>query len=124
MPLVRALGIRLRTFCVRAAKDLRATTTDGTDSPRWFEGTSHAERPSRRFWFTMKSNVVLAERSIRMAVGTLLLASPLLELSTYPLNLLGLVLIATAAVGYCPLYGLLSLVAPKRSPELKVARRA
>jgi hypothetical protein len=72
----------------------------------------------------MKSNVVLAERSIRMAAGMLLLASPLLELPTYPLNLLGLVLIATAAVGYCPLYGLFSLAAPKRHPEPKAVNRA
>ncbi len=51
----------------------------------------------------MKANVVLLERSIRMGLGMLLLASPLLELPTYPFNLLGLVLITTAGVGYCPL---------------------
>jgi hypothetical protein len=56
----------------------------------------------------MKPNVVLAERTIRLGLGMLLLASPLLEFRTYPFNLLGLVLIVTAAVGYCPLYGLLS----------------
>lgn len=60
----------------------------------------------------MKSNIVLAERTLRIGAGMLLLASPLLELPTYSLNLLGLVLIGTAAVGYCPLYGLLSALRP------------
>jgi len=55
----------------------------------------------------MKPNVVLVDRTFRMGVGMLLLASPLLELPTYPFNLLGIVLIATAAFGYCPLYALL-----------------
>ena len=62
----------------------------------------------------MKANVVLADRTIRMGLGMLLLASPLLELPTYPFNLLGIVLIATAAVGFCPLYALFSLFVPKR----------
>jgi Protein of unknown function (DUF2892) len=57
----------------------------------------------------MKQNIVLIERTLRMGLGMLLLASPLLELHTYPLNLLGLVLIATGSVGYCPLYRLLSV---------------
>jgi hypothetical protein len=57
----------------------------------------------------MKTNVVLLERTVRVGVGMLLLASPLLELHTYPFNLLGLVLIATGAVGFCPLYHLLPL---------------
>jgi hypothetical protein len=64
----------------------------------------------------MKSNIVLAERTIRIALGMLLLASPLLELPTYPFSLLGLVLIVTAAAGYCPLYGLMSAFKAKR-PE-------
>lgn len=59
----------------------------------------------------MKPNIVLAERTIRIGAGMLLLASPLLELNTYPFNLLGLLLIGTAATGYCPLYGLLSALA-------------
>lgn len=58
----------------------------------------------------MKANVVLADRTFRIGAGMLLLASPLLELPTYPFNLLGLVLIGTAAVGYCPIYGLLSAI--------------
>lgn len=65
----------------------------------------------------MKPNVVLAERSIRVGLGMLLLASPLLELPTYPFNLLGLVLVATAALGYCPLYGLLASFRPARAAE-------
>ncbi len=65
----------------------------------------------------MKHNVVLAERSARIGLGALLLASPLLELPTYPFNLAGLVLMATAALGYCPLYGLLSSFRPKRAAK-------
>jgi hypothetical protein len=57
----------------------------------------------------MKTNVVLTERTLRVGAGMLLLASPLLELPTYPFNLLGLVLLATGAIGFCPLYRLLSL---------------
>ncbi len=57
----------------------------------------------------MKANIVLADRSLRMGAGMLLLASPLLEIPSYPFNLLGLVLIATAAVGFCPVYALFSL---------------
>lgn len=57
----------------------------------------------------MTKNIVLADRTLRMGLGMLLLASPLLELHTYPYNLLGLVLIATASVGFCPLYRLFSI---------------
>ena len=75
----------------------------------------------------MKPNVVLVERSARMGLGSLLLASPLLELPTYPFNLLGLVLIVTAAAGYCPLYGLLSSFRPggaaKATPLSRLERR-
>lgn len=60
----------------------------------------------------MKHNIVLVDRSIRIGAGMLLLASPLLELPTYPLNLLGLVLIGTAAAGYCPIYGLFGALKP------------
>lgn len=72
----------------------------------------------------MKSNVVLVERTLRLAVGMLLLASPLLEVPTYPFNLLGLVLVGTALSGYCPLYGLLFSFRPEptkkpRSPREK-----
>ena len=60
----------------------------------------------------MKANIVLADRTARIGAGMLLLASPLLELPTYPFNLLGLILIGTAAVGYCPIYGLLGAFKP------------
>jgi hypothetical protein len=63
----------------------------------------------------MKANVVLADRSIRLGLGMLLLASPLLELPTYPFNLLGLVLVATGAFGFCPIYAALSVFKPKPS---------
>ena len=54
-----------------------------------------------------KSNVVPGERGARAGLGFLLLASPLLELNTYPINLLGIVLLATAFSGFCPVYRLL-----------------
>ena len=61
----------------------------------------------------MKKNVALIDRIVRVGAGLLLLASPGLGVHTYPFNLLGLVLIGTAAVGYCPLYRLL---APRHAP--------
>lgn len=67
----------------------------------------------------MKRNIVLGERTLRMGLGMVLLASPLLELHSYPFNLLGLVLIATAALGYCPLYNLFSVFAPKSTERQK-----
>lgn len=57
----------------------------------------------------MKTNVVLFERTIRFGLGLLLLASPLLEIHTYPFNLLGLVFLVTGASGFCPLYGIFSV---------------
>jgi hypothetical protein len=68
----------------------------------------------------MKPNVVLAERTIRLGLGMLLLASPLLELPTFPFNLLGLVLIVTGTVGYCPLYRLFALGKSNRQASLRV----
>jgi len=62
----------------------------------------------------MKANVIVPDRTARVALGMLLLVSPLLELRTYPFNLLGLVLLATGAIGYCPLYGMVSSIFPKR----------
>lgn len=56
----------------------------------------------------MKANVPLIDRTLRVGAGMLLLASPLLELHTYPFNLLGIVPLATGFVGFCPLYRLLS----------------
>jgi hypothetical protein len=66
----------------------------------------------------MKCNVNPVDSSIRAGVGLLLLASPLLEISTYPYNYLGLVLITTATVGYCPLYSLISAVLPSSPARL------
>jgi hypothetical protein len=73
---------------------------------------------------SMKANVVILDRTIRMGLGMLLAVSPILELKTYPFNLLGLVLIATAAVGYCPAYRLFSGLRPTRHASLPPAHAA
>jgi hypothetical protein len=65
----------------------------------------------------MKPNVVLADRTIRLGAGMLLLASPLLEIPSYPFNLLGLVLIGTGLAGYCPIYGFFSALSSRRDDE-------
>lgn len=52
----------------------------------------------------MKCNVNPIDGSIRAALGLFLLATPILDFHTYPYNYLGLVLMLTAVVGYCPLY--------------------
>lgn len=62
----------------------------------------------------MKTNVVLADRTARVALGLVLLASPLLEVRSFPFNLLGLVLIVTGVIGYCPLYSLFAKAGRKR----------
>lgn len=69
----------------------------------------------------MKANVVLLDRTLRVGLGMLVLSSPLLELPTYPFNLLGLVLVATGMVGYCPLYSVFTALKPKRALETKNA---
>lgn len=61
----------------------------------------------------MKNNVVLADRTVRIGAGLLLLASPLLEMHTYPFNLLGLIPLVTGLAGYCPLYAAFSALRPK-----------
>jgi hypothetical protein len=73
----------------------------------------------------MKANVVLFDRTIRIGLGMLLLASPLLELRSYPFNLLGLVLVATALVGYCPVYGIFAALTSRRpaAPRLALVSR-
>lgn len=71
----------------------------------------------------MKLNVSLVDRTVRFGVGMSLLATPLLELPTYPVNLLGAVLVLTAAAGYCPIYGLLSVFRPgSKRPRLSHSR--
>lgn len=68
----------------------------------------------------MKPNVVLLERTLRIGLGMLLLASPLLEIHSYPFNLLGIVLILTGVIGFCPLYGIFSALRPKATPPAKL----
>jgi hypothetical protein len=101
-PTVRAQ----RNFCAPAL-------VEPANFPANFAAASGtASAISRVGGMQMKANVVLLDRTIRLGLGMLLLASPLLELPTYPFNLLGLVLVATALVGYCPIYGLFSALAP------------
>ena len=69
----------------------------------------------------MKPNVVLFDRTVRIGVGMLLLATPLLEIPSYPFNLLGLVVLATAVSGFCPIYGLFYALQPKRGPRTNTA---
>jgi hypothetical protein len=69
----------------------------------------------------MKTNVVPVDRTIRMGLGMLLLATPALELRTYPFNLLGLVLIGTAAIGFCPLYRAVTTLIPSRKLDSRQA---
>jgi hypothetical protein len=52
----------------------------------------------------MTPNMKPLDRGIRAWLGMLLLASPLLELPTYPYNLIGIVPILTAFAGFCPMY--------------------
>ncbi len=59
----------------------------------------------------MKKNLVVFDRLVRVAVGVALLLAPLLHIRIYPVNLLGIVLIATALVGYCPLYSAMGWLA-------------
>ena len=47
------------------------------------------------------------DRALRGALGLALLAAPLVGFAIAPWNLLGLIPIVTALVGYCPLYALL-----------------
>ncbi len=54
----------------------------------------------------MRRNVALLDRTARIWTGMMILASPLLELGTGPYNLLGLVLVGSGAVGFCPIYRL------------------
>lgn len=60
----------------------------------------------------MKCNMSPLEAGIRCGAGMFVLASPLLDLHTYPLSLLGAVLIATGMASVCPLYSLLGFTAP------------
>jgi hypothetical protein len=70
----------------------------------------------------MTHNLYPLDAGIRAGIGLFLLASPLLRLETYPYNLLGLVLIATALVRYCPFYSLGSAL--RRFSESPLAQRS
>lgn len=61
----------------------------------------------------MQTNLVPLDRAIRLGGGLLLVATPLLELHTFPYNLLGIIPIATAIAGFCPLYSLGRMILPK-----------
>jgi hypothetical protein len=67
----------------------------------------------------MNCNVNPIDGGIRAGLGLLLLASPLLDLPTFPYNYLGLVLIVTAVVGYCPVYSGVRAVVPASGPRLR-----
>jgi hypothetical protein len=69
----------------------------------------------------MKTNLSHLDRAIRLGGGLFLFASPILDLKTYPYNLYGIVLIATAVAGFSPLYALVRSVF-SRKPELGAPR--
>lgn len=56
----------------------------------------------------MRPNMFPGDRGLRAFAGLFLLSTPLLELRTYPFNLLGVVLIVTALTGWCPAYAVVS----------------
>lgn len=60
----------------------------------------------------MKCNMSPLEAGIRSGLGLALLASPLLNLDTYPANWFGSVLVATGIASYCPLYSVLRALFP------------
>jgi hypothetical protein len=67
----------------------------------------------------MKCNMVPLDAAIRVGLGLALVASPLLELGTYPYSLLGLVPLLTGLVGYCPLYSAARALTPQRGGHSK-----
>ncbi len=65
------------------------------------------------------------DRAARVSGGLLLFASPALNLHTYPWNLLGLVVMLTGFVGFCPLHEIVAragalFAAEERRVELPV----
>lgn len=62
----------------------------------------------------MKSNVGNLDRVIRFSFGLMILALGLFFESWW--GLIGLILLATAAAGWCPAYRLLGLSTEKSSP--------
>ncbi len=69
----------------------------------------------------MTSNVAPIDQAARVTIGFLVLASPLLNLHTYPFNLLGLVPLVTGVFGYCPLYSAIRALFP--SHRLAASKR-
>jgi hypothetical protein len=70
----------------------------------------------------MKSNMNAVDVAIRCGVGMFLLSSPLLNLPTYPYNLLGIVLMVTGVAGYCPVYGAFRFLLPGQDHGAKAVR--
>ncbi len=62
----------------------------------------------------MKRNITALDAAIRSCPGMFLVASPLLNLHTYPFNLLGIIPMLTGLVSYCPLYGAVRFLLPAR----------
>jgi hypothetical protein len=54
----------------------------------------------------MTTNVANFDRAARAWLGMMILATPLLELNSYPYSLIGLIPLVTGLAGYCPLYRL------------------
>lgn len=54
----------------------------------------------------MLTNVAPLDRGLRAGLGFFFFATPVLNLHTYPYNFLGLLVVATAFTGFCPLYTL------------------
>lgn len=57
----------------------------------------------------MSSNLLPLDRALRAGLGFFFFASPALELNTAPYNLLGLLVLATAFTGFCPIYSVLGI---------------
>ena len=69
----------------------------------------------------MTTNLSHLDRAIRLGGGLFLLATPILNLKTYPYNLYGIVLLATAIAGYSPLYTLVRWIF-SASPKFETVR--
>jgi hypothetical protein len=57
----------------------------------------------------MLTNLAPLDRGLRAGLGFFFFATPVLDLHTYPYNFLGLLVVASAFIGYCPLYSLLRI---------------
>jgi hypothetical protein len=68
----------------------------------------------------MKTNTAPLDRALRVGLGFFFFATPALELGTAPYNFLGLLVMATGFIGFCPLYSLLRIRTLKL-PEQRVA---